>query len=192
MENRIVYLLQKIAIVVIGVLIAVSINNFKEKANNKRFFAKTLQAIETEIKLGQSAVDEVLKRHFDVLAGLENDISEKEQTLGEQLSSLGGIQFPFVKNISLRFFISNKAELVDFELISQLMEIETHSHTLSDKMNRLGDFAYAHINDKEQETKITFAYLLSDVIDSEQALLESYSSFLDNHKPLLQQSAQRQ
>lgn len=36
-NNRILYLLQEIGIVVVGVLIAVSINNYKEKSDNEAY-----------------------------------------------------------------------------------------------------------------------------------------------------------
>lgn len=188
-RSRIVYFLQEIAIVVIGVLIAVSISNYKENINNKAYIQKTLLAMESEIKLSQSSVDSVLTRHFTLIDSLENSIYDDERALGEMISNFGGVQFPLIKNVSLRFFISNKAELVDFDMISQLLEIEEHTKVLSDKMKRLGDFAYDRLNNRAEETKLTFAYLLSDVMDSEEALLESYSKFLDENKDDLKQDA---
>lgn len=188
-RKRVLYFLQEIAIVVIGVLIAVSINNYKENIDNKAYLEKMLLAMENEIQLSQSSVDTVLAKHFVLIDSLENSIYDDERTLGEMVASFGGVQFPLIKNVSLRFFISNKAELVDFEVISKLLEIEEHTKVLSDKMKRLGDFAYDQLNNREEETKLKFAYLLSDVIDSEEALLESYSDFLDENKDYLQQNA---
>jgi hypothetical protein len=189
--NQFLHFLREIAIVVIGVLIAVSIADYKEKADNETYIEKTLLAIENEIELSKSDVDTVLKRHLSVVEDLvESGDDIDEQTLAELISNLGGIQFPSIKNISLRFFISNKAELVDFELISELLEIETLSNMLSDKMKRLADFAYEQANDKEIESKITFTYLLADVIDSEKALMISYENFLDNNKAYLHPESQ--
>lgn len=189
-ENQFVYFLREITIVVIGVLIAVSIGNYKEKIDNETYIEKTLLAIEKEIKLSQTEVDTVLKRHLSVVEKMIEYDDTEEQTLAELIGSLGGIQFPSIKNVSLRFFISNKAELVDFELISGLLEIETLSNMLSDKMKRMADSAYAQANDKETESKITFTYLLADVIDGEKALLESYANFLDNNKAYLDPESQ--
>jgi len=191
-RSRVVYFLQEIAIVVIGVLIAVSINNYKENIDNKAYIEKMLLAMENEIKQSQSSVDSVLQRHYNLIDSLENNISDNEQPLGEMIGNFGGVQFPLIKNVSLRFFIANKAELVDFEVISKLLEIEEHTKVLSDKMKRLGDFAYDQLNNREEETKLNFAYLLSDVIDSEEALLESYSDFLNDNKDYLQQNAKQQ
>ncbi len=178
-RSRLVYLLQEISIVVIGVLIAVSIGNYKEKVDNERYLKKTLLAIENEIKLNQVEIDTVLNRHVKLFEKLENGIGENEQTIGEFVSSSGGFQMASIKNVSLRFFVTNKAELLEFRVISQLLDIELKTNLLSDKIKRMSNFAYEHVNDRDEEEKIKFAYLLADVIDGEQTLLESYSDFLE-------------
>ena len=190
-KNRLVYLLQEIGIVVIGVLIAVSINNYKEKLENEKYIDKTLLAIENEIKLSKSEVDTTTNRHLQIIEYLENNIDNNAMPLVELIASQGGIQSPVIKNISLRFFISNKAELVSFDVISQLSEIETHKETLSKKLNRLIDFVYEHIDDTDRGAKIKFAYHLANVVDSEQALLELYSNFINDNKPILQSNVKQ-
>jgi len=177
--------LKEISIVVIGVLIAVSIGNYKENEDNERYVEKTLLAIENEIQLSQTELDTVLSRHIKLYEILENEIGENEQTLGELISGSGGFQVASIKNVSLRFFISNKAELLEFKLISQLLDIELKSEMLSDKIKLLSDFAYENVSDGNKEVKIKFAYLLANVIDGEQTLLESYSSFIEENKSFL-------
>ena len=177
-RSQILSFLREIAIVVIGVLIAVSVGNYKERKDNEKYIEKTLLAIENEIRLSNNEVDTVLKKHVKLFEILEEQIDKEEQTLGELVLSAGGFQVASIQNVSLRFFVYNKAELLDFKLISQLLDIELQTNLLSDKLKRLTDFAYEHVNDKEEEVMVKFAYLLANVIDREQTLLESYSDFL--------------
>lgn len=190
--NRFVYFLQEIAIVVIGVLIAVSINNYKENTDNEQYIKKTLLAIENEIRQSQSSVDTVLKRHLRIVEAIQTDTSEEELYLGEYIAGLGGVQVPTIKNVGLRFYISNKAELVDYSIISQLLEIEHTTEVLSGKINRLANFSIENITDESQKSKLTFTYLLTDVIDSEEALLEYYAKFLNDHESYLRREEERQ
>lgn len=185
-KSRLAYLLQEIAIVVAGVLIAVSINNYKERIDNEQYIEKTLLAIEKEIESSAAAVDTVLNKHYTLLDSLGLHIDDNEQPLGDMVAGFGGVQFPFIKNISLRFFIANKAELMEYAVIAQLLEMEESTRILKDKMNRMADFAYEHINDPSKETKLKFAFLLSDVIDSEESLQEAYAAFLDENATYLQ------
>jgi hypothetical protein len=184
--SRFVYFLQEIAIVVLGVLIAVSISNYKEKAENADYVAKTLLAIENEIKSSQIEVDTVLNRHIKLYEILENNATDNEHSLAELISSAGGFQAASVKNVSLRFFISNKAELLEFQMISQLLDIEMAADVLTDKINRLSDFAYANVHETDEQVKVKFTYLIANVIDGEQTLLESYAHFLDENKIYLE------
>ncbi len=185
-RNQILDYFKEITIVVIGVLIAVSIGNYKEKLDNGKYLRKTLEAIQNEIVTSQSEIDTVLFRHIGLLEKLEADFVENQMTLGEFISNSGGFQIAFVKNISLRFFISNKAELLEYEMIAQLLEIEQTTKILSDKVDRLASFAYDHINENDKEVMVKFTYFLSDVIDSEQSLLESYSEFLEQNQKKLE------
>tara|TARA_R110001592_G_scaffold363155_2_gene680827 strand:- start:14696 stop:15271 length:576 start_codon:yes stop_codon:yes gene_type:complete len=184
-SKGILYFLREVSIVVIGVLIAVSIGNYKESQDNAQYLEKTLIAIENEIEISQIELDTVLKRHIRLYEILENEIGENDQSLGELVSGSGGFQVASIKNVSLRFFVSNKAELLEFELISQLLEIELMTGMLSDKIKLMSDFVYDHVNEGNDEVKIKFAYLLANIIDGEQTLLESYSSFLDNNNSYL-------
>jgi hypothetical protein len=52
----------------------------------------------------------------------------------------------------------------------------------------LGDFAYDNVNEENDEVKMKFAYLLANVIDGEQTLMESYSRFLEENKGFLKTS----
>ena len=185
MKSRIVHILQEIVIVAIGILIAVSIGNYRENKANEKYLEKTLLAIENEIELSQIELDTVLNRHLKLYELLENEIGDIDQTLGDLVSSSGGFQVASIKNVSLRFFISNKAELLDFQLISQLLEIELSTDMLSEKITRLADFVYNNVNEKNDDVKLKFYYLLADVIDGEQTLLESYSSLLNDNKSYL-------
>ena len=123
---------------------------------------------------------------------LERNSIEKEQTIGEILYQLGGFQVASIKNISFRFFVVNKAELLDFQLIAQLLEMEQITGILSGKIDRLADFAYEHANDGSVEAKLKFSYMLMDVIDSENNLLEAYSNFLKGNQAYLGRSEEEQ
>lgn len=184
-QNRVLYILQEVSIVVVGVLIAVSIGNYKEQADNEAYVGKTLLAIENEVKYSQSELDTVLNRHLDLYETLETEIENEEQTLGELLSASGGFQIASLKNVSLRFFVSNKAELLEFQLISQLLDIELKGDLLSDKIKLLTNFAYENVNERSYDVKLKFAYLFANVIDGEQTLLESYTDFLTKNETTL-------
>jgi hypothetical protein len=177
---------KEITIVVIGVLIAVSIGNFKERVDNEKYIEKTLLAIENDIKLSQSDLDTVFNRHFELFEILRPMVEgsepiDPELTLYRLLTDFGGFQVAITKNVSLRFFINNRADLLDYNVISQLLDIESQSSLLQEKIRRLSDFINEDMDKGGQEVFSKFAIYLNDILDSENSLLESYSEFL-KHK----------
>lgn len=186
--NRFRYLLQEIFIVVIGVLIAISLNNLKESISNNNYVEKTLNVINNEIQDSRTEVDTILKIHYKMVETLEElGREENDQKLGEMIVELGGFQKATIKNVSLRFFVANKAELVDFNVISQLLDIESRTEILSAKIERLADFVYENLNNTSVGSKLTFTFLLYDIIESEESLLAGYDDFINQNKDILGQ-----
>jgi len=58
-----------------------------------------------------------------------------ELTLFKLLTKFGGFQSPTIKNISLRFFVNNKAELLEYNTISQLLDMESKADFLHEKID---------------------------------------------------------
>lgn len=180
-QNRFLGFLKEIAIVVIGVLIAVSINNLNEDIGNKKYIKKTLEAIEKEIVQNKGEIEKVVERHQIIADSLLLQLDSKE-SLSKIIFGLGGIQSAETKNIGLRFFISNKADLVDYEVISNLSDIETMSNLLDEKMKRLIDYMFDKIEKRDRIAKEKFYYHLNNVINSERGLLTAYSNYAEKSK----------
>lgn len=168
---------KEIIIVVLGVLIAVGINNYKENCEEEKFVSKTLSAIENEIEQSELEVEKTSKKHLQIVDSIHAAIHNDNESLGQLMNRIGGIQSPDVKNIGLRFFISNKAELVEYDIISRLNDIENYTNSLHTKMNRMLDFLYENIEKKDAVIKEKFIYHLANVINSEQELLKLYNDY---------------
>ncbi|MBY5951600.1 hypothetical protein KUV23_11480 [Algoriphagus marincola] len=186
---------KEITIVVIGVLIAVSIGNYKERADNEKYIEKTLLAIENDIKSSQPDLDTVFNRHLELFEILREKLEGDEPigpelTLRELISDFGGFQVAVNKSVSLRFFINHKAELLEYDIISQLLDIESQSELLQSKTRRLTDFVYEEMDKGGEEVLLKFAYYLNDILDSEKSLLDSYLDFLDKNQQKLETEEQ--
>ncbi|WP_026948085.1 DUF6090 family protein [Algoriphagus marincola] len=186
---------KEITIVVIGVLIAVSIGNYKEQADNEKYIEKTLLAIENDIKSSQPDLDTVFNRHLELFEILRKKLEgdepiDPELTPRELISDFGGFQVAVNKSVSLRFFINHKAELLEYDIISKLLDIESQSELLQSKTRRLTDFVYEEMDKGGEEVLLKFAYYLNDILDSEKSLLDSYSDFLDKNQQKLETEGQ--
>lgn len=171
-------ILSEIITVILGILIALFINNWKEEASNKKYIQDTLTSIHKEMEESHAEVEKVLQTHYTLADSLTNNLTNNRSTR-EIIGQVGGMKFPFIKNIGLRFFIAGKAELIEYEVISSLTEIEQGTNLLEKKLDKLMDYTYENMENTDEKSKMMFLIHLSNVMDSESQLLEQYDSFLE-------------
>jgi len=177
-HKHILSFFKEIIVVVSGVLIAVSISNYKQKVDNEDFMNKTLAAVHNEISESKVDVERVMQKHLNLIDSIRTSLENEDESINQMLIRVGGIQFVEPANIGLRFFVSNKAELVDYEVISQLSQIETTTRVLDKKMDRLLDYSYGVLEKRDRTSKLKLLAHLGNVIDSENSLLILFDSFV--------------
>lgn len=168
--------------IILGMLIALFLNDWKDRAENQKYIDRAIHLIEKEIVESQKSVDEVLVRHYAVIDSLEANLENENLSLLEIAENAGGIQYPNVKNIAMRFFVGAKTELIDYKIISTLSELEDAKDIMLIKFEKLMDFAYANMENTDAKTKKAFAVHLANVIDSEKGLSDLYNQYLEEVK----------
>jgi hypothetical protein len=185
-QNQALVFFKEIAIVVIGVLLALFINNWNEGIKQRKIIEKTMHAIEEEIRYTVSELEEMVEKHELTIDTFQVYLDDEDESINEVIYNLGGFQIPEIKNIGLRYFITNNATLVEYDIISDLSEIEFVSRGFHLKVNKLVDFGYDFMDSNSKADKVKFTKMLADVIESEESLLELYEDFLENYKVKLQ------
>lgn len=183
-QARVVSYFREVSIVVIGVLIAIYMGNLKEQYENNHFIDQTMIALQAEARKSQKSINTVLEKHLLIMDSLRVQLESgnDEESLMDLVGRLGGIQIAQNNNNVLRFFISTKAELLDYEMISMLSEVEFSTNLMNRKMDKLLDFAYMSLQSADLDAKLKFAAYLSNVIDSEGEMVEQYDELLDKYK----------
>lgn len=175
---------KEVIVVLIGVLIALLINEWRETSNNQRFVASVMTAIERDIQTSKKELEEVTQRHLATIDTVLKYGDDDSSSLFQIIQNSGGVQYATIKNISLNYMIANRAELLDYEIISLLADIESTADIMDTKFEKFLDFAYTSVEATDAQSKRLFVIHLSNVIDSEQTLLELYDQFLKDTDPI--------
>lgn len=72
--------------------------------------------------------------------------------------------------------------MIDYEIISSLSEIEFLSEAVKMKTERLLNYLYDNMEGRNESTKYKFVIYLTDVMESENGLLDLYDNFLNKKK----------
>ncbi|MFK8162578.1 MAG: hypothetical protein AB8H12_08955 [Lewinella sp.] len=165
--------------VILGVLIALFINDWKQGYDDQRFLTKALASIDKEMTINLDEFSETLPKQYALIDTIEVYLDDNEITLTDIFVKSKGLQVPTVKNTSWKSFLNSKMELVDFEVISKLTDIEESKGLMGKKLDGLMDFVLNNSESTEAVSKKKLMIQLLNLIDSEEQLLSSYEEYLE-------------
>ncbi len=181
-KRNLISFLREIIIVIMGILIALSINTWNENRKDKAYINKALAAIHKEIKLNKTKLAPVIEKHARIRDSIQTHLKDESFSISQILSDAGGLQIANASNIALRYFVPQKTELIDFEIIIKLAQIEYHDKLVAYKMNKLVDHIYDHSESSLESDKLKSLIYIAEVLESEQGLMALYDDFLKGDK----------
>ena len=171
-----------LVVVTLGVLIALIIDNWKEKRRNQSILNKALRIVRDELSKNRAEVSKAIEMHRKLLDKLRSDEPNGAQTLNEYLTQKiegGKLLLPAIKRgAGIRYFIEKHADLMDQELIFYLSDIEIVNNYFDKKVDILMDHIFDKWESRSPHDKSKFAVLLENLISNEDQLLKLYDWFL--------------
>jgi len=165
--------------VILGILIALFINDWKQNIENERFLNKVLGSIEKEMKHNIEEFNSILPKQYAMIDTIEFYIDNDEISLTEIFAKTKGLQVPTVRNTSWKSFLNSKMELVDFDVISKLTDIEESKVVMGKKLDLMMGSLFNDFESTESKVKRRIIMHLLNVLDSEEELLKSYKEYLE-------------
>ncbi|RMG87099.1 MAG: hypothetical protein D6714_03005 [Bacteroidetes bacterium] len=165
--------------VILGVLIALIVNDWKARADDRRFIRHVFDAIKQEMRANKAEFELVLPRHSAAVDSVRYYMHNNQVSVMDIVLKLEGIEIPIVRNTTWNSFLNTKMELIDFKTISVLTEIEDARAFMNLKNEKLMDFVWTHADSRKASTKRIFSFQLQYLIDSESRLLSLYDCYLE-------------
>jgi hypothetical protein len=164
--------------VILGVLIALFINNWKQTLDDQKFLKKIYSSVEREMELNLNEFSTLLPIQYALIDSLNYWKSNKEVSLIEALQKTNGLQIPTVKNTAWNSFLNSKLELIDFEVVSILTDVEEKKEVMNIKTEKLMDFVLNNTDSSDSRDKKILIIHLLNLINSEKGLVETYEEYL--------------
>lgn len=98
------------------------------------------------------------------------------------IEGMGGLQFPTVRNSSWNSFLNSKLDLVDFEVVAILSDIEGEKQVLNMRCEKLMDLFINDPLSTSKRDKQLLKIQLLEVINSEEGLIEKYKAYSNWYK----------
>lgn len=160
--------------VILGIWIALWVNDWNTKKNDLQFLNSVLQSVKKENEMNLNEIKTIVSKQEALLESIDQNLQSNETTILEILSISQGFKIPSLKNTSSQNLVSSKPELVDYEIIRILADIQGEQRAFENKINYATSFLYQNLNANERDEKTIFKALLYDIIDSENQLKGLY------------------
>ena len=181
-QNRIskylFYAIGEIVLVVIGILIALNINNWNEERKDHNYLNKIFASMDAELEESRQDIIEKLPKQQLLVDNLGKYMNDESKTLFDIIQLSQGLNGPNIKNNAWTAIASSRIELIDYEKVSLLSEIDESKRFLEAKGEKIIDFMVSNIKETGSDKKEIFMLLNQDVISSQKYLLKELEEFL--------------
>ena len=168
--KQIKQLIREIIPVIIGILIALLINNWNEDRKDQKYLNQIFSSIEKELEESNADIKEVIPKQQAFIDSIEIYLNNDTVSLFDIAIRANGIQAPTIKINSWKAVANSKIELIEYEKLSALSDIEDRKENLNMRIESIAKFLYDNLKKTDKEKKEVLKILTLDAIYAEKRL----------------------
>lgn len=175
-KNYSINFLKEIIPVIVGILIALFIDNWNESRKEEKYIEQVFSIIDSELKGTNEEIKEIIPLQNSLIDSLEFYADNKNVNILDIVKKSKGIQIPKIRINAWKSVSNTKIDLVNYKKITSLSDIESLKEILEDKTAYLLTYLYSNLYETEKSKKETLKMLVTDIIQTEkttQQLIEN-------------------
>lgn len=176
-KNYSIHFIKEIIPVIAGILIALFIDNWNSERKDKAYIHQVFSTIDSELKDSKEDIKAIMPQQESLIDSLDFYADNKTLSVMDVVKKSKGIYIPQIKMNAWKSVSNTKIDLIDYEKITSLTNIEELKEILDDKSKFLMSFLYSNIHDTEKSTKQTLKMILLDIMQTEKSLQQSIEQF---------------
>ncbi len=164
--------------VIIGILIALFINNWNEDRKDKKYLNQIFSSIEKELEESIIDIKEVIPKQLASLDSIQTYLNNEEVSIYDVIIKANGVHAPSIKTNSWNAIANSKIELIEYEKLSALADIQERKENLRWRFEKQMDFLVQNMEKTDKGKKKALLMTISDIVGAEKRLLSSIEEIL--------------
>jgi hypothetical protein len=156
--------------VIIGILIALLINSWNEDRKDKKYLNQIFSSIESELEESNLDIKRVIPKQLASADTINVYMNNEKVTLYEIMMKSNGIQKPVIKTNSWNALANSKIELIEYEKLSILSDIQEWKENLNQRIERQVEYGFQNFEKSDKNKKMIFQMMILDIIGAEKEL----------------------
>lgn len=170
MKKNIKAFVKEIVTIIVGILIALWINNWNENRKDKKYIHHITTSINKELSETRDDIINNIATQKSLIDTLDFYKTEDKISLFDILKKVNGINIPSIKINSWKAISNSKIELMEYDKVSTMANIEEQRELLKMKSQNLMNFIYPNTNETGIDKKELLKLMILDIINTELAI----------------------
>jgi len=113
-------IIREIIPVIIGILVALAVNNWNEDRKDKEYLNQMYSSINNELKESRQEIIEKIPKQQMLIDSIGKYLNNEAVSIFDIVQKTDGIDGPKIKNNAWKAIANSKIELIEFEKLSQI------------------------------------------------------------------------
>ncbi|WP_073245012.1 hypothetical protein [Maribacter aquivivus] len=170
MNKNIMEFFKEILTIIVGILIALYINNWNEDRKDAKYINKIFVSMDKELKESNDDIKKKMPQQQTLIDTLGFYKKNDSISIFDVMMKVNGVQIPQIRISSWKAISSSKIELLEYERVSALANIEEQKELLLSKTQYLMNFLYPNIKDTSFDKKELIMFMMKDIMVTERDL----------------------
>ncbi len=179
MKNNFKTFIKDIIPVLLGVLIALWIDNWNEERKDKKYIDHFYLSLVKELRDTNKEIIEKIPYQKALIDTLQSYSNNETLSLLMVIEKVGGVKGPRIKLNYWNALSNSKIELIEYEKLSVLAEIEEGNELLKYKQNKLLDFIYSNLTETSKKEKIILKIMMEELITTQISIQKDIQKILN-------------
>lgn len=153
--------------VLLGVLIALWINNWNEARKDRNYINQFYLSLKKELKETDEEITAKFPSQKVLIDSLQFYSTNDSLSILDIINKAKGVNGPIIKLNYWKALSNSKIELLDYEKLSVLSDIEEGNEFLKYKRNKLMDFIYSNLTVTGKKEKDLLKLMMVEVMNTQ-------------------------
>lgn len=167
--------------VMIGILLALLINNWNDDRKERKYLEQIYSSIQMELQEGVDNINTIIPEQLASDDTIQAYLNNDQFSIYDLLIKSNGIHGPNIKTNSWQALSNSKIELIEYERLSALADIEARSTNLTQRLEKQVDFIYRNFEDRSSAKKKILRMMILDIVGAEKSVQSEMQALINNY-----------
>ncbi len=174
------YIIKETVPVIIGILIALFINNWNEDRKDTKYLNQIFSSIEQELEESITDIERVIPKQMASVDSIQRYLNNEEYSIYDIIIKANGVHAPSIKTNAWNAIANSKIELIEYEKLSALADIEERKENLRWRLEKQMDFMFQNMEETDKAKKEMLMMTITDMVGAEKELQVEIEDLLKN------------